>query len=296
LRPCRLCFRWALSLVAVATGSTAAEATEESSIGLAQRASTVSRRRVEGKADMIHRCQYRRPGSCYVRNVRTRLGTARPCPRTTWLSPLKSSKPSSRRTPSPKTPPSSRRSARYGYWRERLSCVASFPLDGVEIVAKQTEGQWQVGLVSGDREVAWELRGLRDGLEAWREASKAEDAPERAKREAFGEVTVARVVDALNTFLGTSYASDFQASLDAAYAHALQQVQADSASVEAARAAASPMEFATVFKGPFHSAMTTLRRDREFLTFAYCCAGSRPEYSDIVVRAAVTEAWAALRA
>ncbi len=61
----------------------------------------------------------------------------------------------------------------YGTSRDRLSSIAGFPVDGVELVAKQTEGVWSVGLVSADREVAWELRNLEGGTEAWRQASEA---------------------------------------------------------------------------------------------------------------------------
>ena len=59
----------------------------------------------------------------------------------------------------------------YGYCRDRLSCLAGFPLDGVELVAKNVDGQWVVGLVSADRAVAWELRELGPGLKAWRDAA-----------------------------------------------------------------------------------------------------------------------------
>ncbi len=62
----------------------------------------------------------------------------------------------------------------YGYTRDRLACIAGFPLDGVELVAKQTDGAWSVGLVSADREVAWEFRGLGTGAKAWREGVVAE--------------------------------------------------------------------------------------------------------------------------
>lgn len=39
----------------------------------------------------------------------------------------------------------------YGYWRDRLSCIAGFPLDGVELVTKKVDAQWLVGLVSAGR-------------------------------------------------------------------------------------------------------------------------------------------------
>lgn len=183
----------------------------------------------------------------------------------------------------------------YGYWRDRLACIAGYPVDGVEMTAKQSSGAWAVGFVSADREVAWELKGLQAALESWREASKGEAAEERAKRDAFGDVTVGRAVEAVNTFLGTEYGPDIQEGLDAAYAHALAELQADSAAVEAARAAKSSLEFVDTFRGPFYTSMTTLRRDKEFLTFAFSATGMRPEYADIVVRAAVAEAWKALR-
>lgn len=183
----------------------------------------------------------------------------------------------------------------YAYWRERLECIAAFPLDGVELAARQTENDWSVGLISHDREVAWELRGLAQGAQAWRLASQEAQAKQRAAREAFGPVTVERAVEALNTFLGTQFGPEIQEGLDAAFAHTLEAMRNDEAAVAAARAADTFLAFAPTFRGPFHSAMTTLRRDKEFLTFAYSCAGSRPEYADVVVRACVKQAWDALR-
>ena len=178
-----------------------------------------------------------------------------------------------------------------GVWRDDLACVAAFPVDGIELARDGAK----LGLVSLGREVAWELRGLTDGVERWRAQSQATEAEARAKREAFGEVTIDRAVEALNTFLGTAFGSEYQEGVDAAFATALATLTDDEDARAAAQRAESPLHFAETIKGPFATAMSQSDRGPQFLDFALKCTILVPAYADIVVRAAATSAWKALR-
>lgn len=181
------------------------------------------------------------------------------------------------------------------YWRERLACIAAFPIDGVELTAKQEDATWKIGLVSADRKAAWEFRGLAEGTAAWRAASEIEEKEEREKREAFGAVTVGRAVEALNTFLGTEYGPEYQEGLDAGFAGVLEALRNDTAAVAAAKEAANPIEFAPTIKAPLSAALTNAGRGPAFLDFALKCTILVPAYADVVVRAAATSAWETLR-
>lgn len=183
----------------------------------------------------------------------------------------------------------------FAYWSERLACIAAFPVDGVELVAEQVDGKWTVGLVAEDREVAWELRGLQEGVDAWRAASRADEKEERAKRKAFGEITVDRAVEALNTFVGTEYGPEYQEGLDAAFSEVLAALREDSDAVAAAKSASTALEFSATIKAPLSKALTNSGRGSEFLDFALKCTILRPTYADVVVRAAASSAWQALR-
>lgn len=182
-----------------------------------------------------------------------------------------------------------------GYWRERLACLAAFPIDGVEITAVQENGAWKVGLVAADRHVAWELRNLEAGVKAWREASREQEAEERAKREAFGKVTIDRAVEALNTFAGTDYGPEYQEGVNEAFAKALAALREDPNAVEAAKAAEHPLEIAHPVKNAFGPAMTKADRGPQFMDFALKCTMLVPAYADIVVRAAAASAFDELR-
>lgn len=181
------------------------------------------------------------------------------------------------------------------YWRERLECIAAFPIDGVEIVAARSGDTASVGLVAADREVAWELRGLQAGVAAWREASQRSEADERAQREAFGPITIDRAIAALNTFAGTDYDAQHQAWVDEAFAEALAALRTDADAVALAKSAAHPLELAAPVRNAFGKAMTDGSRGPLFMDFALKCTILVPAYADIVVRAAATSAFTALR-
>jgi hypothetical protein len=181
------------------------------------------------------------------------------------------------------------------YWRERLECIAAFPIDGVEIVVDRTGDTPSVGLVAADREVAWELRGLQAGVAAWREDSQRTAAQERAKREAFGEITIDRAIEALNAFAGTGYGPEYQEWVNEAFADALAALRTDPEAVALARAASHPLEIATPVRNAFGKEMNNGKRGPLFMDFALKCTILVPAYADIVVRAAATSAFAALR-
>lgn len=178
------------------------------------------------------------------------------------------------------------------YWRDRLACIAAFPVDGVEL-ARDDDGK--VGLVAADRHVAWELRNLEAGVAAWREASQKEEAEERAKREAFGPITIDRAVEALNTFAGTEYGPEYQEGVDEAFATAMSVLREDAETVAAAKTAKHSLEIARPVKNAFGPAMTKAQRGPQFMDFALKCTMLVPAFADIVVRAAAASAFEELR-
>ena len=181
------------------------------------------------------------------------------------------------------------------YWRERLTCLAAFPIDGVEIRAIQEDGAWKVGLIAADGLVAWELRNLESGVAAWRDASQREEAEDRAKREAFGRVTIDRAVEALNTFAGTEYTPEYQEGVNEAFAKAMDVLREDAEAVAAAKAAEHSLEIARPVKNAFGTALTKADRGPQFMDFALKCTMLVPAFADIVVRAAAASAFDELR-
>lgn len=182
-----------------------------------------------------------------------------------------------------------------GFWRERLAEVAAFAIDAVELVAEQVDGRWRVGLIAADRVVAWEIRGLTAGVEAWREASRAGEAAERAQREAFGEVTIHNAIAALNTFLGTTYGAEIQEGVSRVFTQVLEKLRADEAVVAAAREADRALDFVGHVKGPFAAALMNSGLGPLFMDFAVQATIFNPRIADIVVRSATETAWKALR-
>lgn len=182
-----------------------------------------------------------------------------------------------------------------GFWRDRLAQVAAFPVDGVELVAEHANGKWRVGLVSADRAVAWEIRGLESGIGAWRDASMEAERAERAKREAFGEVTVHNAIEACNLFLGTQYGSEMQEGVSKVFDQMMETLRADAAVVAAAKESAQALDFVEHVKGPFANGLTNAGLGPGFMDFALNATIFNPQLADIVVRAATTSAWKALR-
>jgi hypothetical protein len=182
-----------------------------------------------------------------------------------------------------------------GFWRDRLAEVAAFPIDGVELAAEHVDGAWRVGLISADRTVAWELRGLAAGVAAWRAASQAAEAAERAKREAFGEVTIHNAIAALDTFVGTSYGAEIQDGVSKVFERMLETLRGDDKVVAAAKATEKGLDFVTHVKGPFATGLMQSGLGPQFMNFAVMATMMNPKIADVVVRAATMSAWKALR-
>ncbi len=182
-----------------------------------------------------------------------------------------------------------------GFWRERLAEMAAFPIDAVELAAEQVDGKWRVGLISADRAVAWEIRGLEAGAAAWQKESREAEAAERAKREAFGEITIYNAIEALNTFVGTSYGSEIQDGVSKVFDQVLEALRADEAIVAAAKDAKSGVDFVTHVKGPFATGLMQSGLGPIFMDFALQATMMNPKIADVVVRAATETAWKALR-
>jgi len=182
-----------------------------------------------------------------------------------------------------------------GFWRDRLAEVAAFPIDAVEVAAECTDGVWRVGLISADRAAAWELRGLAAGVAAWRAASQAAEAAERAKREAFGEVTIHNAIAALDTFVGTSYGAEIQDGVSKVFERMLETLRGDDKVVAAAKATGKGLDFVTHVKGPFAKGLMESGLGPRFMDFAVHATILNPQIADVVVRAATMSAWKALR-
>ena len=182
-----------------------------------------------------------------------------------------------------------------GFWRERVGEVAAFPIDAIEIAAHQVDGQWRVGLISADRDVAWEIRGLAAGVAAWRERSQAEEAAERAQREAFGPITIHNAIDALNTFVGTDYGPEIQDGVSKVFEEMLEKLRADEAIVAAAKATDDATDFVGHIKGPFAAALMEAGLGPAFMDFALHATILDPRIAEVVVRAATHTAWDRLR-
>lgn len=182
-----------------------------------------------------------------------------------------------------------------GFWRDRVGQIASFAIDAEDVVAEKVDGKWRVGLVSGDRAVGWELRGLEAGVEAWRRASQETEAAERAKREAFGEITIHNAIDAVNTFIGTRYAPEIQDGVTKVYDKMLDGLRADEAIVRAAKDAKQALDFVDHVKGPFAKGLMESGLGPVFVNFAVEATMLNPKVADVIVRAATTSAWKALR-
>jgi hypothetical protein len=168
-------------------------------------------------------------------------------------------------------------------------------VDAEGLVAEQVDGKWRVGLVSADRAAAWEVRGLEAGMAAWLDASKKGLAADRAKREAFGEVTVYNAVDALNTFLGTKYAPEIQEGVTKVFDAMLATMRADAAIVAAAKETDKALDFVNHVKGPFAKGLMESGLGPVFMDFALHATILNPKVADVVVRAATTTAWKMLR-
>jgi hypothetical protein len=181
------------------------------------------------------------------------------------------------------------------FWRERLAEIAAFPVDVEDLVAERVNDEWNVGLVSTDRAVAWEMRGLAAAAAAWRSASQEAEAADRAKREAFGEVTIHNAIDALNIFVGASYGPDIQEGVSAVFDQMLETLRASDATVAAAKATEKPFDFVHHVKGPFAKGLMESGRGPLFLDFALQATIMNPKFAEVVVRAATTSAWKALR-
>lgn len=182
-----------------------------------------------------------------------------------------------------------------GFWRERLAQVAAFPIDAQELAAEQVDGKWRVGLISADRAVAWEVRGLEAGAAAWRAASQEAEAAEREKREAFGEITIYNAVEALNTFVGTEYGPEIQEGVTKVFAEIVETLRADEAIVTAAKQADQASDFVGHVKGPFANGLMKSGLGPAFMDFAVKATMMNPQMAEVVVRAATSSAWKALR-
>ncbi len=75
----------------------------------------------------------------------------------------------------------------------------------------------------------------------------------------------------------------------------LETLRNDADAVAAAKTAANAIEFAPTIKAPLSKALTNAGRGSAFLDFALKCTILVPAYANVVVRAAATSAWNALR-
>jgi hypothetical protein len=182
-----------------------------------------------------------------------------------------------------------------GFWRERVGEVAAFPIDAVEIAAQQVDGQWRVGLISADREVAWEIRGLAAAVAAWRERSRAAAEAERAQREAFGPITIYNAIEALDTFVGTTFGHEIQAGVSRVFDEMLERLRGDEAIVAAAKATDSAADFVGHIKGPFATALMASGLGPVFMDFAVRATILDPRIAEVVVQAATQTGWDRLR-
>jgi hypothetical protein len=180
------------------------------------------------------------------------------------------------------------------WWDGGLVEVASFGIDGAEVAIREG-GSTTVGLIDSDRSMAWEVVGLESGIAAAIAAAKTRAEEERAAAEAFGEITVDRIVEALNTLRGQAFTPAAQALISSCFAEALAEAEADEAIVAAARAAPTHLHFAKDFKGLLVKRLARGFADPATADFVVR-ATTHARVAEIAMGCTVLEAWRRLRA
>lgn len=179
------------------------------------------------------------------------------------------------------------------WWEGGLVEVASFAIDVTEVTIREG-GSTTVGLIDGDRSMAWELAGLESGIGAAVAEARARAAEEAAAAEAFGEITVDRIVEALDTLRGMTFLPAAQALISSAFAEALAEAQANEKIVAAARAAPTPLHFAKDFKGLLVERLARGFADPATADFVVH-ATTQQRIAEIAMGCPVREAWRRLR-
>jgi len=183
----------------------------------------------------------------------------------------------------------------FGFDGDLLGLVASFAVDGKELVVEHSDAGLRLGLISVDADVAWALEGLEAAVQQWRDTARARAEAFAAALSAFGELTLDRVVEALRTLLGCAYGPGYQTALDEVFEPVIAPLEADPSWRGAAQAADSPRAFIPTFRGPFATALLEQKRGIAFSEFALRCTTLDPAQSDLVLLAASTSAWLRLR-